>query len=271
MNSLYHYRSQKNNTWGVLDALRRCREEHLEGIVFEKDEYHFYEEYGAEEYCCISNHGKSGNKRCAFPLKELQNFTVDGGGSTFVFHGVMLPFLISGSENITLRNFTVIFTNVCYPQGEVLACGDGYFDLRIREKDKWDVRGGNFCAVDDKGCTHFAYNYNLFEKDSKKLIRGSGDYWPGFFSAQRLSDTDVRILHGFNPPVGSILVFMACARVSAGIFMRNSKRITVSDVTLHSCFGMGIIVQLCDTVTLERIRVTPEDRFVRPAGPDVPI
>lgn len=258
MNTFYRYRSQENDTWGVQEALQKCKEEHWKGIVFEKGEYHFYEEYGTEEYCCISNHGNAGNKRCAFPLKEFQDFTVDGGGSTFVFHGVMLPFLISGSENITLRNFTVIVTNVCYPQGEVLACGDGYFDLRIREKDKWDVRGGNFCAVDDRGIEHFAYNYNIFEKDSKKLVRGSGDYWPCFFSAQRLSDTDVRILHGFNPPVGSILVFMACARVSAGIFLRNSRQITVSDVTLHSCFGMGIIAQLCDTVTLERIRVTPE-------------
>lgn len=260
MDRYYRYEECENNTWGVLKALQKCKEDNLEGLAFDKGEYHFYEEYGAEEYCCISNHGNPGNKRCAFPLKKFRNFTVDGGGSTFVFHGVMLPFLISGSENITLKNFTIITVNVCYPQGEVLTCGDGYCNVRIREKDKWDVRGGNFCAVDEKGNGHFAFNCNIFEKDSKKLVRNSGDYWPCYFSAQKLSDTDVRLrlFHGFMPPVGSVMVFMACTRVSAGIFMRNSRHITVSDVTIHSCFGMGIIAQVCDTVTLNRLQVTPE-------------
>lgn len=260
MNQYYQYKHCQNDTRGVLDALQTCQEENLAGIIFEKGEYHFYAEYGAEEYCCISNHGNVGNKRCAFPLKEFQNFTVDGSGSTFIFHGVMLPFLISNAENITLKNFTVIVANVCYPQGEVLTSNENYCDVRIREKDKWDVRGGNFCAVDDKGAEHFAFNCNIFEKDSKKMVRNTGDNWPCYFSAERLNETDVRLFrfHNFIPDPGSILVFMACARVSAGIFMRNSKNITVSDVTLHHCFGMGIIAQVCDTITLERLRVTPE-------------
>ena len=259
MSGFYQYKACENDTWGVLEALRICKEEKREGLVFEKGDYHFYEEYGSEEYCCISNHGLPGDKRCAFPIKEFEHFTVDGGGSTFYFHGVMLPFLISHSKNITLKNFTVIVTNTCYPQGEIIGAGEGYTDLRVRDGERWDVRNGQFCAIGDKWEVLPAYNANFFEKESKKMVRGSGDFWPGYFPAERLGPSEVRLFHEVGQPVGSIMVFMACARLSAGIFMRHSKNITVCDVTLHSSFGMGVIAQLCDTITLERIRVTPED------------
>ena len=259
MSECYRYKTGENDTWGVLEALRVCKEEGRPGLCFEKGEYHFYEEYGVDEYCCISNHGLPGNKRCAFPLKEFENFTVDGGGSVFYFHGVMLPFLVSHANHVTLKNFTVIVTNPCSPQGEIIGDGDGYTDLKIRTGERWDVRNGQFCAIGDKWEVLPAFNANFFEKETKKMVPGSGDFWPGSFPAERLGPEEVRIFHRVKQPVGSIMAFMTCPRLSAGIFMRNSSSVTVSDVTVHSCFGMSVIAQLCDTVTLERVRVTPAE------------
>jgi len=35
-------------------------------------------------------------------LRGFKNTTIDGNGATFIFHGIMIPFLVDGSQNITI-------------------------------------------------------------------------------------------------------------------------------------------------------------------------
>ena len=55
-------------------------------LRFEKGEYHFYEADAQAMWLDPSNN-QSGEKRVVFPLVGRKNVTIDGCGSTFVFHG----------------------------------------------------------------------------------------------------------------------------------------------------------------------------------------
>ena len=75
-------------------------------LRFKKGEYHFYEADAQTMWLDPSNN-QSGEKRVVFPLVGRKNVTIDGCGSTFVFHGRAFPFAATNCTGLTFRNFTV--------------------------------------------------------------------------------------------------------------------------------------------------------------------
>ena len=75
-------------------------------LVFPKGQYDFYPENAVEVHRAVSNHDNS-LKRMAFPLLNCKNVTIDGGGSTFMFHGRISPFVLDGTDGATLKDFSI--------------------------------------------------------------------------------------------------------------------------------------------------------------------
>ena len=73
----------KNRTKEVVDALLHTTDGTK--LVFERGTYDFYADGTYRSYCFIGCN-RSGEKRVVFPLLNLKNVTVDGNGSSFVFH-----------------------------------------------------------------------------------------------------------------------------------------------------------------------------------------
>lgn len=94
-----------NVTAEVVSALARIGEAGGGELHFEKGEYHFYREGCVSRFFAVSNNS-AGEKAIVFPIIDMENVTVDGHGSLFVFHEVTFPFLLSHSQNITLKNIT---------------------------------------------------------------------------------------------------------------------------------------------------------------------
>ena len=75
-------------------------------IIFPKNVYHFYPDQAFGKYHAITNHDNI-YRYFAFPLMDRLNIEIDGGGSDFIFHGLITPFLIERSKNVVLRNFSI--------------------------------------------------------------------------------------------------------------------------------------------------------------------
>ena len=75
-------------------------------LFFPKGQYEFYPENAFEEYRAVTNHDNS-MKKIALPIYNFDNFTLDGNGSTFMFHGLISPIVVEGSRNTTLKNFSI--------------------------------------------------------------------------------------------------------------------------------------------------------------------
>ena len=97
---------QKNATPITVQALRELNAAGGGELRFEKGEYHFYKEGTHKEFMAVSNNSAC-DKYMVFPVLNMENIVIDGGGSVFVFYDVVFPFMVSGSKNIIIRNMTL--------------------------------------------------------------------------------------------------------------------------------------------------------------------
>ncbi|MEQ9289087.1 MAG: right-handed parallel beta-helix repeat-containing protein [Cyclobacteriaceae bacterium] len=125
----------------VLARIKKVGDNPVSEIKFEKGTYHFYPDKGQEYFRNISNHGDH-LIRTAFPLIGLKNLTIDGQGSTFIFHGIMIPFLVDRSEGITIKNLSIDWAETFHSEGQVVANNlkGKTFDMKISEQYPYEIR-----------------------------------------------------------------------------------------------------------------------------------
>ena len=95
-----------NATPDVIRALADIKAAGGGELHFEKGEYHFFKAGATKEFFAVSNNSAC-DKNIVFPVLGMENVTVDGHGSVFVFHEIVFPFMVSKSQNVTLKNFVI--------------------------------------------------------------------------------------------------------------------------------------------------------------------
>ncbi len=135
-------------TPAVLARIMNEENKNISEIKFEKGTYHFYPDKGLEFFVHISNHNDE-IIRTAFPLDGYENLTIDGQGSSFIFHGRMIPFLIDNCVNITVKNLKIDWAMPFHSEGLVVAndLKNKTFDLEISEEYPYDIRNGQIIFV----------------------------------------------------------------------------------------------------------------------------
>lgn len=135
-------------TPSVLARVLQAETQPISEIVFEKGVYHFYPDKALEVFCNISNHNDV-FVYTAFPLFNLKNLTIDGQGSTFIFHGLMIPFLVDKSENIHIKNVSIDWATPFHSEGLVVANNpkEKSFDLEISDKYPYEIRNNQLIFI----------------------------------------------------------------------------------------------------------------------------
>lgn len=252
---------EADSTPALRDALARCRESGASRLVFAPGTYHFHPDRATETYLFVSNNDE-GLKHIAFPLFDLTDFEVDGGGATFVFHGLILPFVALRSTRITLRNFSIDWSRSFHSEADVIDATSDHVDIRIPEAFPYRVDHGQLRFVHENG--RLTRIRNILEFDSARRETafqvfdnyGIGDRC----RAETLATGLVRLHATFNTPLprpGNRLVLTSEGRHCPGITLDACTDVQLIDVTLHHAGGMGVIAQHCRNITLERTCVTP--------------
>ena len=73
------FSNTENHAFNLYNAIKYCKDNNENGIVFDKGVYDFYPEMACEDALCVSNHDMYGFYRIAFLLKNMKGFTIDGG------------------------------------------------------------------------------------------------------------------------------------------------------------------------------------------------
>ncbi|WP_435314738.1 right-handed parallel beta-helix repeat-containing protein [Cellulophaga fucicola] len=131
----------KDATPNVLARILNADKEPISEIKFEKGTYHFYPDLGLEKFVHISNHNDVVIKT-AFPILNFKDLTIDGQGSTFIFHGRMIPFLIDNSTNITVKNVSVDWAESFHSEATIVANNkeENTFDIKISDEYPYEIR-----------------------------------------------------------------------------------------------------------------------------------
>lgn len=163
-------------TLAVLTKILAIEEEGITEVKFEKGTYHFYPDKAFEVYRHISNHDNQ-LTRTPFPLMGLKNLSIDGQGSTFVFHGVQIPFLLDKSENIRIKNLSVDWAMPFHSEATIVAqnAEEHTYDIRISEEYPYVIRNGNLVFLKEY-YEHTVGQMYIFDPKTGATVYQTQDY-----------------------------------------------------------------------------------------------
>ena len=250
-------------------------------LRFAKGEYHFFEE-GAADVFLASVGSSTGMKKAVFHLDGLKDVTIDGGSSTFVFHGNAFPFVAERCDGVKIGNFTarvfrlplVEFTItekndegfLCrFAEGSApyeVADGNLFFDLDEGRFDSRErvisVHALRYCQIQyiaSPGChydkdTLASTFYPVTAED-----RGGGEV---FF--RYCNDPHPKNAGKCSFPLDEPLcLLLASDRNRSLMAFADCRDVEVADVDVRSGVAMGIVAEMCENVRILRYNVRPDD------------
>ena len=251
---------------GLRRALQACRQTAKIRLIFPPGRYDFYPQFAAAKFCAISNND-NGYKRMAFPLLDFHNLEIDGGGAEFIFHGRIVPFVIEGSSNLKIHNFSIDWQRPFNSEAVVIGGSkkNQYLDLQIyARRFPYKIVSGEliFCGPDWE--EPIGQNI-IFDHVTKAPIYDTKPYRLPHknrrdITARELRQGVVRIFTSFSkvPPIGSILIckgLQGTNRQTPGFRIYNTRHLECSNIDLHHAGCMGLIAEKCDNITLDNFNV----------------
>lgn len=242
-------------------------------LVFPKGRYDFYPENAVEMHRAVSNHDNS-LKRIAFPLLGCKGVTIDGGGSLFMFHGRISPFVVDGTDGALLKNFSIDWSRSFHDELPIVARDeeDGSFVVEIDpENYPHSIAHGSLLSEKYDWQDRMGSNI-VFDPKTRAPIYNTRDYSINFVrphTATPVGENLVKIeasVRKAPPPVGSVLISYGThptSRLCPAIHLAGSSDVVIQDVTIHDAGGMGVIAEHAENVRLNRVTVTSnEERLV---------
>lgn len=265
--SYERFNTTQDHAFNVWNALQYCRETGEDGLQFPKGTYDFYPDRAAERLLHVSNHDIYGEYRVAFPLCGMKHFTVDGGGSTFLFHGCIIPFLSEGSERITIENLTIDYPKILHLEGIVIARGEDSLDIRIQSLDDYEIEGEILYLTDESGNRQrFHYLFVRGHDNRLPYTPDARDTWSDGKQVRftELGDRTVRMFHPAEMVDVGTNVTLRCDRMrqACNVVASDSKDLTVRNVTMLSSYAMGVLAQMTENVTLEHLTVKAKPGYL---------
>lgn len=267
------HRKTNDDGYNLYCLLNSIRGQSNVRIEFEKQTYEIKPDRCFERCLYISNHGWNGLKRIVTLIENMDGIELDFCGSTILCRDVMTPFAILNSRNVTVKNVTLENPNTYFYQARVTAHGDGYIDLeRMVADERFVLRRGELVAK-YRQSTFVASNSIEYNGKTGEIEYGVGDHSFGEFmwnmDYEDLGNGKLR-LKGVKryPPIGNVAVISAARRLGCGFFCEDSSDIRLENVTIHSCFGMGILAQTCHNITLDSFNTLRHGDYYYTANAD---
>lgn len=255
----------KDVTLEVNELIRSVQDEAGIILVFPKGQYEFYPENAVEQFRAVSNHDNS-LKRMAFPLFHCKKIVIDGGGSVFMFHGRIVPFVMEDAQGVTLKNFSIDWARSFHDELVVVE--------RNTEENSFVVEiDRNLYPYTIKNDEIFFNRYNwsdpfgsnmVFDPETRSPIYNTRAYGVGYANPVKISVAGKNRIKfekktKMPPPVGTVLVTYGVnptSRLCPAIHAANSSNLYIENVTVYEAGGMGLIVERTENVHLNRFVVT---------------
>ncbi|MDR1758412.1 MAG: right-handed parallel beta-helix repeat-containing protein [Bacteroidales bacterium] len=255
----------------VQKAIEICKQHSHAVLVFPKGRYDFWSPTCQEKFYYESNTDNRTPKQLAMLFEQMQNLIVEANGSEFIFHGKIQPFTIDHSQNITLRNFSIDWEIPLSAEAEVIKNGNDFVDLSIDDRQfPFAIEDGKLFFVGEGwksewwGMMEFdrQTGFVVPETGDQGCLRNEGDIFIECLptnSSTPKNKTQIRLHGNFSrtPATGNYLVLRHNAREHAGIFVIESKDITIENVNMYHNGGLGILAQYSENLTCKKVHCIP--------------
>jgi hypothetical protein len=251
----------------VQKALDKCRTLQKPVLVFQAGRYDFWPQYATEKLYYESNTDVIPLRRCAILIKEIKDLTVDCSGSDFIYHDRIQPFTVDKSSDITIKNVNIDWDIPLTAQAEIIDVKDSYIDIAINVYESPYIIENDKLVFIGEGWKSRWNGVMEFERQTKLITPGTGDSgclgggWQNY-KATELKYGVVRLDYAFRrkPAKGNWLVLRHSARDHAGVFIVDSKDVTIENMNMYHNAGLGILSQYSENLTFRRVNCVPNPK-----------
>ncbi len=227
----------KDDTAAVRAALAECGKSAPAILVFPKGRYDFFPN---------TDFKKAGGKGDLFPVSYVDGLTIDGSGSTWMFHGITGVLGFGECKNVTVKNIVIDFARAPFSQGTVQAVEGKHFDVKI--DDAYPVTGGEPVSA--------FMDYDL--KTGRYLRHGLDEYYTGESTelvAPQVLRVNLKHDARIKPGVGVLLRHQVYGNNAINFYICTNCK--VQNVTVYCIPGMAVTGNHCTNVEIDGLKVVP--------------
>ena len=285
--------NEKDATLPMLEMLQEAKKLKNPEIIIEKGIYHFYPQKAFETYCFITNHD-DGLRSTPFPIIGFNNLSIRAENAQFIFHGLMVPFIIRDSENIHLSGFSIDWEIPLHSEMKVVDIDKDAHTFDIEVNSPYEIRNDELIFLKegfehnleraicwDPNTMAVAFNtvqvtpltvagkesIKRFEEKLHSIYQPDPQLPPQRFQGKQLSLTAKELQPGVIrifghdkelPKEGWIIVAKgenSLNRLAPAIYVKRCSDIVVKNVTVHHAGGMGFVCERTENITLDHFNV----------------
>jgi hypothetical protein len=265
--NLQTYEINPKTEQDIVPILRRILEERNNNspitINIPKGNYHLFPTQTIKKDYYMSNTTDINPKNCGIFLEKLHNITIDGNGATFMFHDRMSAFVIDQSSNIIIKNLKIDWARPLQSEAKVIESAKNRIVISLDEtKYPYKIKRGKIIFTAEQSESAW-WGVMEFDPNERVIPIKTGDsslgpFWR-LYKAKPLSGHLVELKGKFfNPPkVGHYLIMRHHERDHAGIFITESKYITLENVEMYANAGLGILSQYSQDLSFSNVNFIP--------------
>ena len=233
-------------------------------LLFKGGDYDFYPDSANVREYYISNHDQQNPKRVAVVLEGVKNLTLKGDAkepgarrADFYMNGRMLPVAMVGCENCSLESIGIDTRAPQITQVEVLEndTDAGFITYRIAPYVNYRIDNGNLVAYGSNW--EFVPCWGIaFDGATRHVVYNTSDIGVGTRNVVELEPRvirapwrDARLLPG------TVIAMRSYERPTPGVFVADSKNVTLKNTTVYYAEGMGLLAQMSENLKLDGFNV----------------
>ncbi|MCJ8008252.1 right-handed parallel beta-helix repeat-containing protein [Lederbergia wuyishanensis] len=270
--------------YSMLEDIKRLTEGKII-IDFPKGVYHFYPDCAPKRAFHTSNTDTIRHpiKTVCFLIEHVENVTIEGNGSMFIFHGDVMGLGIFHSKNIHLKNlswdYEVSTLSELVVQSTYEKDDHFYADCRINENFLYEIRDQKyFYWLSEK--SPYTNEYYWEDEDSKndmvivgfdetsgvkrRFAVNEGPFAENKMKIEEHGKGNIRIFYDQSLPKAIVpnRVFEFCKvidRNTAGALIWESEEISFEQVTIHYLHGFGFLIQMSGDISFAKTHFIPNE------------
>ncbi|MBQ3747886.1 MAG: DUF4886 domain-containing protein [Kiritimatiellae bacterium] len=224
--------------------------------------YHFYSNSATNMRFNVSNHDQPDVRPVFLPFIGVTNVAVVAKNAKFVMHGMGTAILVRDSLGVSFRGITIEWDRPFFARAEIVGFEGGGTRVRFPPRDKVVVEDGKvmLCGEDWKvnlrdGNVFDRETHEMIERTADVIFSGKGsEYANGDF----LIDVDLSKV-GAGAKVGNVYVMRNGYRPHPIVCLDRAKDTVFENFVFRDGFGMGILAQKSENVTLRGGGCYPRD------------
>lgn len=205
----------------------------------------------------------------ALYFEGIKNLTVDGSGAKFLLSGKMTNCVISDCENFVMKNLTINTDKPDFHQLKVIDKNKHYVDFELDENEDFIFKNGTVIykgdgfEADIKSKAKVCWWVNKVSGENReKNVRARHP----LATALRLKMTDKKTLRAYYLSTksfneGDLYYLFDNRRQYAGIFIDNSKNVTLENIAQHFNYSLAVVAQCSENIYLKNLDLTPKKGY----------